>query len=428
MGNSEKRVVITGMGINTPLGDSLDAYFDNLIAGKSAIKNWTFTDTSHVYSKVGGDLSDYDFAAKITSLKGKLPADVHKRLRKLLKKAPFTTSLSMCCAADAYVDADLFGRVDPTRQSVVVAGHNLNKLYQHGNAVQFAEEPDYIDSMASLLSLDTDHAGSVGEVLGVNGAIYTMGGACASGNVALRNAVDEVKYHDYDVAIVVGATLEYTPIDLHAMCLMGAITFQSFNDNPTAASRPYDTKREGFVPSHGTGCLIVESLDHALARGARIHAEILGVTAASDGNHLPAPSREGQVRTMQRLFKTTGIKPEQVDFICAHATSTPLGDVTELQAIKEVYGDHVKKLKVNAPKSMLGHTCWSAPTVETVAAVLQMNRGKLHPSINIDELDPLVDIDVCANEAVEHHVDIFMKNSFGFGGINCCSLIKRFQA
>jgi 3-oxoacyl-(acyl-carrier-protein) synthase len=428
MGNSEKRVVITGMGINTPLGDSLDAYFDNLIAGKSAIKNWTFTDTSHVYSKVGGDLSDYDFAAKITSLKGKLPADVHKRLRKLLKKAPFTTSLSMCCAADAYVDADLFGRVDPTRQSVVVAGHNLNKLYQHGNAVQFAEEPDYIDSMASLLSLDTDHAGSVGEVLGVNGAIYTMGGACASGNVALRNAVDEVKYHDYDVAIVVGATLEYTPIDLHAMCLMGAITFQSFNDNPTAASRPYDTRREGFVPSHGTGCLIVESLDHALARGARIHAEILGVTAASDGNHLPAPSREGQVRTMQRLFKTTGIKPEQVDFICAHATSTPLGDVTELQAIKEVYGDHVKKLKVNAPKSMLGHTCWSAPTVETVAAVLQMNRGKLHPSINIDELDPLVDIDVCANEAVEHHVDIFMKNSFGFGGINCCSLIKRFQA
>jgi 3-oxoacyl-(acyl-carrier-protein) synthase len=426
--SSEKRVVITGMGINTPLGDTLDAYLDNLIAGKSAIRNWTFTDTSGIYSKVGGDLSHYDFTAKVAALREIIPADVHKRLRKLVKKAPFTTKLSMLAATDAYQHADLWGKAESTRQAVLIAGHNLNKFYQHKNGEQFSEEPDYIDALASLLSLDTDHAGSVGEVLGIRGAIYTMGGACASGNIALRNAVDEVKYHDYDVAVVVGAALEYTPMDLHAMCIMGAISFQSFNDNPTAASRPYDSNREGFVPSHGTGCLVVESLEHAQARGAKIYAEILGVTAGSDGNHLPAPSREGQVRTMKRLLKNANVKPEQVDFVCAHATSTPLGDVTELNAIKDVFGAHAKNLKINAPKSMLGHTCWSAPTVETVAAILQMNKGWLHPSINVDDLDPEVDLDICANKAVEHEVNIFLKNSFGFGGINCCSLMKRFEA
>jgi 3-oxoacyl-(acyl-carrier-protein) synthase len=267
----------------------------------------------------------------------------------------------------------------------------------------------------------------VGEVLGIKGSIYTMGGACASGNVALRNAVDELRYHDYDVAVVLGAAMEYAPMDLHAMALMGAISFQSFNDEPTRASRPFDTAREGFVPSHGTGILVVERRDHALARGARIHAEVLHVTAMSDGNHLPQPSEEGQIRTMTRALRGAGVTPEEVDFVSAHATSTPLGDLTEIRSIKRVFGKHAKKLKINAPKSMLGHTCWSAPTVEAVAAILQMNRGTLHPSINIDSLDPEVDLDVCANEPVKHEVRTLLKNSFGFGGINCCALFRRWE-
>lgn len=424
----KKRIVITGMGINVPIGDSLDDYFDNLIAGKSSITKWKCVDTSNIYSKVGGDLSEYDARAKARSFEGKIPADNYKKMSKLVKKAPFTTKLSMLTAADAYLDAGLFEfGGDPTQQCVIIGGHNLNKAYHHENAIQFAEEPDYIDSLASLLSLDTDHAGSVGEVLGTKGPIYTMGGACASGNIALRNAVDELRHHDFDVAVVVGATLEYAPLDLHAMCLMGAITFQSFNDDPEHASRPYDTRREGFVPSHGTASLVVETLEHAKKRGARIYAEVLGVSAASDGSHLPSPSVDGQTRTMNRLLKNSNVKPEEVDFVCAHATSTPLGDITELTAIKEVYGSHAEKLKINAPKSMLGHTCWSAPTVETVAAVLQMTRGKLHPSINIENLDPKVDLDVCAGKSVDADIKILMKNSFGFGGINCCSLLKRYE-
>jgi 3-oxoacyl-(acyl-carrier-protein) synthase len=428
MDESKRRIVITGMGINTALGDNLDAFFGNLIEGKSGIRKWSCVDTSGIYSKVGGDLSHYDFAAKQKSLSSLIPEENHRRLRKLAKKAPFTTKLSMLCALDGYLDAGLFGaEVAPDRQVVIIGGHNLNKAYHHENSVAFAEEPDYIDSLASLLSLDTDHAGSVGEVLGVRGPIYTMGGACASGNIALRNAVDELRHHDQDVAVVVGAALEYAPLDLHAMCLMGAITFESFNEEPERASRPYDTKREGFVPSHGTATLVLETLEHAQRRGARIHAEVLGVTAASDGNHLPNPSADGQSATMTRLLRRAGVAKEEVDFVCAHATSTPLGDVTELGAIKKVFGAHAQKLKINAPKSMLGHTCWSAPTVETVAAVMQMKRGTLHQSINIDELDPEVDLDVCAEGPQRFEARTVLKNSFGFGGINCCSLLRRWD-
>jgi 3-oxoacyl-(acyl-carrier-protein) synthase len=422
-----KRIVVTGMAVNTPLGDNLDSYFDNLLAGKSALTTWKCVDPSGIYSKVGGDLSQYDVAGKVVDLAKELTPESHKRLRKLSKKAPFSTQLSMLTACRAYLDAQLAGQVDPTRWAIIVGGHNLNKLYQHNNQVQFRAEPDYIDSLASLLALDTDHAGSVGEVLGCKGPIYTMGGACASGNVALRNAVDEIRFHDYDLVMVVGATLEFAPMDLHAMALMGAISFKSFNEAPTRASRPYDTGREGFVPSHGTAVLVVESLEHAKARGATIHAEVLHVTALSDGCHLPQPSEDGQYRTMMRVLEHAGVAPEEIDFVCAHATSTPLGDLTEIRSIKRVFGRHAYQLKVNAPKSMLGHTCWSAPTVEAIAGILQMNRGTLHPSINIDHIDPEVDLDVCANRAVKHPVRTFLKNSFGFGGINCCALFRRYE-
>ncbi|MCA9695910.1 MAG: beta-ketoacyl-[acyl-carrier-protein] synthase family protein [Myxococcales bacterium] len=418
------------MGINTPIGDTLDDFYANLIAGKSAITRWKYMDNPSVYSKVGGDISDYDSAAKLGVLKSKLVASTHKRLRQLVKKAPFSTQISALVAADAWVDAGLSGQeevLDPTRRATLVGGHNLNERYFAANYETFLEEPDYIDSMAALLMLDTDHAGTVSEVLGNQGAAYTLGGACASANVALRSAIDEIRYHDHDLALVVGPVLDFSQMGPHAMALMGAITFESFNDTPQAASRPYDTKREGFVPSHGAACLVLEELGHALARGARIYGEVLGCTSTSDGSHLPAPSTEGQARTVERLLRRCGIKPEEVDFVCAHATSTPLGDRSEINALKQVFGDHAYKLKINAPKSMLGHTCWSAPAVETVAGLLQMKHGKLHPSINIDERDPEIDLDVCANEAVDHEIQVMLKNSFGFGGLNCCALFRRFD-
>ncbi|MGC4083040.1 MAG: SDR family oxidoreductase [Vicinamibacterales bacterium] len=323
-----RRVAVTGMSINTPLGDTLDGFLDALMAGRSAVTNWKAFPTDRVYSKVGADLSCYSIPDAVAALDGQIPTDVFKRLRKLTQREAWTTRHSMLLATRAWLDSGLFEHaIDEDRVAVIVAGHNLNALYQFESRTRFEEEPDFIDGMTSLYSLDTDHAGCVSEVLQARGPIYTMGAACASGNVTLRAAIDEIRHHGAQAAVVVGAVLEFAPIDVHAMALMGAITHQSFNDQPARASRPYDIRREGFVPAHGGAALVLEELEGARARGARIYAEVLGAVANSDGNHLPQPSQEGQRRVMTRLLDECGVEPGEVDYINAHATSTPLGDL-----------------------------------------------------------------------------------------------------
>ncbi len=417
------------MSINTPLGDTLPSFFEGLMAGRSAINRWKFFNTDGVYSKVGADLSEYDVKAKLKSIESEIEPEMYKRLKHLIKCAPFSTRLSLLLTALAWKDAGMTaGAIESDKVGVVVAGHNINSNYNFTNRTQYDEEPDFIDGMLALHNLDTDHAAICSELTQARGPIYTVGAACASGNVALRCAIDEIATHDYDMVLIVGSALDMAPMDLHAMALLGAISYQSFNDAPFAASRPFDTRREGFVPAHGGAVLVVESLESAKRRGARIYAEVLGCESNADANHLPNPSAEGQTRVMTRLLKRAGVKPEEVDYVSMHATSTPLGDLTELSSIKNVFGKHAyDKLKVNATKSMLGHTCWAAATVETVAAILQMNAGRLHPSINVDNLDPQIDIDVCLHKPVETDVRIFMKNSFGFGGINAVSLFKRWE-
>jgi len=424
----QKRVVITGMAINTPIGDTLDEFINNLMDGKSAVTKWDTLDTSRIYAKVGGDLGKYDVHAKILSYKDRIPEDIYNRLLKLGSKSPLSIAISLLISVEAFLDSGYIKSIeDGNNVATIIAGHNLNQKYTFENHDVFNEEPEFVEGLFALNGLDTHHVGSVTDILQLHGPAYTVGGACASGNVALRCAVDEIQMHDVKVAAVVAPMLDFSPLDLQGMCIMGAITYKSFNEDPSRASRPYDKDREGFVPSHGSACLIVEDLEHALARGAKIYAEILGVESSSDGCHLPQPSRIGQARLMKRLLKNAGVKPEEVDYINVHATSTPLGDLTELRSIKDVFGEHCKTLKINAPKSLLGHTCWSAATVETVAAILQMNRNELHPSINIDNLDPEVDIDVCRGERKKHNIDIFLKNSFGFGGLNAISLIKKYK-
>ncbi|MCC7055643.1 MAG: beta-ketoacyl-[acyl-carrier-protein] synthase family protein [Gemmatimonadaceae bacterium] len=424
-----RRVVLTGMSVNTPLGDTLAGFSDALYAGRSAITRWRAFPTDRIYSKVGGDLSAYDVTARVEALRTQVPDDVHRRLRRLVGRVPWSTGLSCLLAVDGYLDAGLFDApVDRMRVAAIVAGHNINGLYQYDSRLRFEDEPDFLDGMTSLYSLDTDHAGSVSEVLQVGGPIYTMGAACASGNVALRSAVDEIRHHGMQAAIVVGAVLEFAPIDVHAMALMGAISHESFNETPSLASRPYDTRREGFVPSHGGATLVLEEHDAARARGARIYAEVLAVGANADGNHLPQPSEDGQARLMRDVLHQAGVHPAEVGYINAHATSTPLGDLTELRSIKRVFGAHARSLHINAPKSMLGHTCWAAPTVETVAAILQLRSRRLHRSINIDTLDPEVDLDVCRDGNVAVDTPLCLKNSFGFGGINSVALWRRYDA
>ena len=416
------------MAINTPLGDTLDSFISNLMDGRSAISQWKSVNTENTYAKVGGDLGGYDIRKKIASYEGKIPDDVYERLSKLGNKSSLSLSISLQLTVEAFLDAGLFtsGISYDNTMATIIAGHNLNQQYTFQNHETFREEPDFIDGLFALNGLDTHHVGTVTDVLQLKGPAYTVGGACASGNVALKCAYDDIQLHGVPVATVVAPVLDFSPLDLQGMAVMGAITYRSFNEAPQQASRPYDVNREGFVPAHGGAVLIVEELEHARKRGVKIYAEVLGAASSSDGCHLPQPSREGQARLMKRLLKNCEIVPKQVDFISAHATSTPLGDITEIQSIKDVFGDHAYALKINAPKSMLGHTCWSAATVETVAGILQMQRGELHRSINIDDIDPQIDLDVCRDGNITHPVDIMMKNSFGFGGLNSISLIKKF--
>lgn len=422
------RVVITGMAVNTVLGDTLDGFLESLLQGRPGITRWRSVDTGKIYSKVGGDLSGYDLLAKASTYRDRIPPEVFSKFQKYVGKSTFSVGLTLGVALEAFLDAGLAPGLGTVHEvATIVAGHNLMNKYCYVNYDSFMEDPDFIDGLMGLNGIDTHHVGMVTDLLQLHGPAYTVGGACASGNIGLRCAVDEIRWHGLPMAAVVAPILDHPALDLQGMAVMGAISIKAFNDDPARASRPYDIRREGFVPSHGAATLVLEDLDHALARGARIHAEVLGVEASADGCHLPQPSREGQARLMTRLLDSCGVRPEEVDFICAHATSTPLGDLTEIRSIKDVFGKHAYALKLNAPKSMLGHTCWSSALVETVAAVLQMNKGELHPSINIDELDPEVDLDVCRGGRQTHDVRILLNNAFGFGGLNGIGLIRKWQ-
>ena len=425
---SDRRIALTGMSITTPIADTLDGYLEALLAGRSAITRWRTIPSERIYAKVGGDLGDYDVAGAVAGLEGEVEEGLFRRLRKLSSRAPWSTSVAMIGAVRAAIDAGWIGSCERDDSCVILGGHNLTSGYVYKNTLDFLEEPDFIDGLMSLHSLDTDQASSVSEVLGTRGPVYTVGGACASGNHALRLAVDEIRHHGMTSAFVVGPAVDFSPVDLHAMALMGAISHQSFNDAPEQASRPFDVRREGFVPSQAGAVLVLEDWDHASRRGARIYAEVVGVEANADANHEPQPSGEGQARLMRRLLRQCGLGPERIDYINAHATSTPLGDVTEIASIKEVFGAHAHKLKINATKSMLGHATWSAPLVELVAAVLQMQAGRLHPSINVDALDPAIDLDVCSDGPVSAAVGYLMKTSFGFGGTNCITILRHPEA
>ncbi len=429
MTNDKKRIVITGMGINAPLGDNPQTFFDNLMEGKSGIVKVKSFDTSRVDCKIGGDLGDYDFDKKLSNLKERIPQDVFKRLKKIFKTAAFGTKLTLFPAVDAYMDAGLFeANIDTERMCVILGGHNFNDHYIMQNICQFQEEPEYVAPLMGICAFDSDVVASVADILKIYGPIYTVGGTCTSAGMALKNAIAEIKYNDCDLGIVGGGCIDYSPVGYQALIMISAISYASFNDEPERASRPYDIRREGFVPSHGSGILIVEELEHALERNAKIYAEVLAVELNNDANHLSNPSTEGQTRLIKRALNKAGLFPEQIDYINAHATSTPLGDKTEIQSIKNVFGDHARRLKINATKSMIGHTGWTSHSVELIASIMQMRNSCLHPSINIDEIDPEIELDVCANKKVENYeINHILKNSFGFGGLNCCSIIKKWQ-
>jgi len=425
----KRRVVITGMGTINPLGDTLEGYYQNLISGKSGIRRWKSLDMSKIECKIGGDLGDYDCLAALEGFKNALGPDTFKAAKKIFRSTTFSAKAAVLCTLAAWRDAGLFDAgVDPFRTGVIVGGHNLNSNYIHENSKRFFQDEEGMDPLSGIEGIDPNVPAVVTEILGLHGPSFTIGGACASGNLALREGFRDITSGDCDAAVIAGGLFDMSPGDIQASVIINAVVVKpEFQEQPERASRPFDADRAGFVYSHGAGTLILEELEHARARGARIHGEVLGVRANANACHLPAPAAGVQARLIRELLASTGTDPSEVDFASCHATGTPGGDLEEIRAIKEAFGPHAYHMKLNAAKSMLGHTCWASPIVETIAGLLQMKHGRLHPTVNIDRLDPEVDLDVCARGPVDHQIRCMLKNSFGFGGINACSLIRRYE-
>lgn len=423
----KKRVVVTGMGTINPLADNLDDYYKALMAGKSGIGKWSSIDMSLVECKIGGDLGHYDTKGALEGYKDYLGQEHFKMIRRLFRYTTFSAKLAILTSLAAWKDANLsINDTNPLDTGIVVAGHNLNSNYMFEVTKQFLQDPEWMDALAGVEAIDPNVPGIVAEALNLKGPSFTIGGACASGNLAMREGFREIVMGESVRSVICGPPFDVSPADIHASAIINAVVIRrDYQDRPEEASRPFDVDRCGFLYSHGAGTIVLEELETALERAAPIYGEVLGIKAGSNANHLPMPGAENQTRIMRDLLNIANIEPEEVDYVNCHATGTASGDLQEVLAIQAAFGEHAKNLKVNAPKSMLGHTCWASPLVETIGGLLQMKYGYLHPSTNIKELDPAINLNVIT-QAEKHQINIMLKNSFGFGGINCCSLIGRY--
>jgi 3-oxoacyl-(acyl-carrier-protein) synthase len=416
------RVVITGMGVVSVIGDSVSTFRDALAEGRSGITRWKKMD-ERCYSKIGGDLTGFDADDYFRRAGEAYPQPLVKRARSLMRATPLAGRLVAAAALQAYFDAGVGGHIAPERFGHVLAGHNLNARYIVENTLTYQDEPDYIEPLFGLICLDTDVLSMTSELLTLAGPSFTVGGACASGNLALLSGLDLLRAGRADAVLVSGSPIELEEVALHGWALLEALSFHSFNDAPERASRPFDRRREGFVPSEGAGALVLETLASARARGATIHAELLGASSVSDACRLTKPDRDGQHRAMELAMADAGINAGDVDYINAHATSTPLGDAVEVAAIKSVFGGGTT-IPVNATKSMIGHCLSAAGVIEMVATILQMQGGFVHPTINQEERDPELDLDFVPNKARDARIRVAMSNSFGFGGLNSSIVVR----
>jgi 3-oxoacyl-(acyl-carrier-protein) synthase len=408
-------VLITGMALNTPLGDQVDRVLDRLIAGESGIGPWKAFPPPPLAAVIGGDLSGYDIPRKAQELSAALPPEPRARMQRMLRRLPWSLKLSMLVAAEAALEADLWS-IPPEDLTVLVAGHNLNPRYAFDNWKKFQREPDYIDALLAVHMLDTTHAAVVSELLGSKGGIGTVGASCASGNLGLRAATDELA--DGAAAVLLLAPIyDYAPSTLHSLGLMGATTEASVNQ-ATEASRPFDAERAGFVPSHGLAAMVLEQEGSARARKAPLLAELRAVGAGSDACHRPPKPDPAEQALLIREVLEAG-RAQGRGLVSAHAASTPAGDRAEARALSIALQG--REATVNAAKSMLGHCGWSAALIEAVIAVAQLRRGQVHGTANLGHAPA----GLVLAEAGPLAADWVLNNAFGFGGLSCVSLFGR---
>ena len=410
-----RRVVVTGVGAVTPVGNTAEEFWAALIQGKSGIGPVTRFDASPLPTRIAGELKGFDPLRYIDK----------KDDRKL---DPFL-KYAIACAAMAVEDAGLnVERVDRTRFGVLVGsgiGGITTLLETH--KVLLEKGPDRVSPFFIPMLIINMASGLISMRFGARGPNSSVVTACATGNHAIGDAMRIIQRNDADVMIAGGSEAIILPLTFAGFCQMKAMSTR--NDDPGRASRPLDAARDGFVCGEGGGLLVLESLDHALARDARIYAEVVGYGMTGDAHHMTAPDPEadGAARAMSLALRDAGVEPTSVGYINAHGTSTLYNDKSETMAIKRVFGDHARKLAVSSTKSMTGHLLGAAGGIEAIATAFAIHHGILPPTINYETPDPDCDLDYVPNQARKQDVEIALSNAFGFGGTNATLVLRKYR-
>jgi 3-oxoacyl-[acyl-carrier-protein] synthase II len=412
----KRRVVVTGMGAITPVGNDVATTWASLIAGKSGTAPITKFDASKFPVR---------FAAEV---KGFNPLDYMDR--KEAKRADQYTQYAVAGARQAMTDAKLVERngMDPDRIGVIIgSGIGGLKSFEEQHDVYRERGVGKISPFFIPMFIADIAAGIVSMMFNAKGPNYATVSACATSAHAIGDAYRTIQYGDADVMITGGAEATVTPMAIGGFANMKALSER--NDSPETASRPFDATRDGFVMGEGAGILILEELEHALNRGATIYAEIVGYGATGDAYHLtaPAPDGEGAQRAMKRALKDAGLDPKDIQYINAHGTSTPANDFNETRAIKAVFGEHAKSVNVSSTKSATGHMLGAAGAVEAVVSAMVVGTGIIPPTINYHTPEPELDLNYTPNTSVKRDVNAVLSNSFGFGGHNTTLAIKRYK-
>jgi 3-oxoacyl-[acyl-carrier-protein] synthase II len=409
------RVVVTGMGALTSIGMSVEEFWQSCLEGKNGIDTITFFDPAGFASKIAGEIKSFN------------PEDYMERVD--ARKMDRFTQLAVACSGMAIKDAGLnMEKEDPSRIGVLVgAGIGGIGTFEEQHTRLMERGPSRVSPFFVPMMILDMAPGLVSIRFNLKGPNYSVVSACASGAHAIGDALRILERGDADGMVVGGAEAAVTPMTVAGFSSMKALSTR--NDEPSKASRPFDKERDGFVLGEGGGMLVLETLDHALGRDARIYAELAGYGATADAYHMtaPAPDGEGAARSMSLALKDAGLAPEDISYVNAHGTSTPHNDKLETIAIKKVFGEHAYKVPVISTKSMIGHLLGAAGALELETCALSLRDGKIHPTINYEVPDPDCDLDYVPGRAREMEVSAVLSNSFGFGGHNATLVVKAYE-
>ena len=412
---SRRRVVVTGLGCISPVGNTVSDAWANILAGKSGIDLITRFDASNFSCKIAGEVKGFDLESYITAKEARaMDSFIHYGIA-ASHQAVVDSGLPV---GDA-LDEETANRIG----CIIGSGIGGLPMIEETHAEYVSRGPRRISPFfvpASIINMISGHVSMRFGFKGPNLAVVT---ACTTGLHCIGEAARKIEYGDADVIVAGGSEATVSPLGVGGFAAMRALSTR--NDDPATASRPWDKDRDGFVLGEGAGVMVLEEYEHAKARGAKIYAELAGYGMSADAGHMTAPSMDGPRRAMVNALRNAGMNADQVDYLNAHGTSTPLGDVNETNAIKAALGDHAHKTVVNSTKSMTGHLLGGAGGIESVFTVLAVHHQISPPTINIFNQDPECDLDYCANTARDMKIDVAVKNNFGFGGTNGTLVFRR---